>query len=69
MFLPTRNKVSVDDNTYVQSGVTISTVIFQKGRLYLWQPSDCVHLFVINVINCVVLFPEIKYDDDGLVSQ
>jgi len=27
----------------------------------LWQPSDCVHLFVID---CVVLFSENKYDDD-----
>ena len=29
--------------------------------VFLWQPSDCVHLFVID---CVVLFAENKYDDD-----
>jgi len=29
----------------------------------LLQPSDCIHLFVID---CVVLFSENKYDDDEL---
>ena len=29
----------------------------------LWQPSDCIDLFVIDYIFCV-LFSENKYDDD-----
>jgi len=31
------------------------------SHVLLWQPSDCVHSFVID---CVVLFSESKYDDD-----
>ena len=31
------------------------------SHVLLWQPSDCVHLFVID---CVVLFSENKFDDD-----
>jgi len=32
------------------------------SHVLLWQPSKCVHL----IVNCVILFSETKYDDDGL---
>jgi len=30
------------------------------SHVFLWQPSECVHL----IVNCVILFSENKYDDD-----
>jgi len=32
------------------------------SHMLLWQPSECVHLIVMN--DCVMLFSENKYDDD-----